>query len=269
MFARVVIIGVGLIGGSLALALDRRQAAHRIVGLSRHSSDLARALQLGVIDEDCPDPRSALAGADLIVVATPVAQAESVLKRIQPYISLKAIVTDVGSTKGDVIAAARRALGGKFPQFVPGHPIAGKEQSGVDAAEAELFQGRRCVLTPTPDTAGHCVDAVRDLWVACGAMVSEMSPEQHDAVFASVSHLPHLLSFALMTTIAGQPDAALKFAHAGGGFRDFTRIAAGSPEMWRDICLANASAIFEQLDAYEAELHALRQIISAQDAPCA
>lgn len=266
MFNKVAIFGVGLIGGSFALALDRFNGARSIVGVGRSRASLQRALQLGVIDEIATDAAAAVRGADLVMVTAPVAQTEPILRAIQPHLGLRAIVTDAGSTKTDVVAAAQRALGGKFPQFVPAHPIAGKEQSGVEAAEAALYDGKRCILTPVSETAGHCVDAVREMWERCGALVSEMAPEQHDRVFAAVSHLPHLLSFALVAAIAKEDDAALKFAHAGGGFRDFTRIAASSPEMWRDICFANKEAILRELDAYEHELTLLRRLIAGDDA---
>jgi prephenate dehydrogenase len=265
VFEKLVIVGVGLIGGSLALALDRNSLARHIVGVGRTQQSLARALQLGVIDEAATDMASAVRDADLVFLAVPVAQTEATLRQIAPHLGLRSIVTDAGSTKSDVVAAARAALGGKFPQFVPAHPIAGKEHSGVDAAEAGLFDGKRCVLTPTSDTAGHAVDVVRDMWTAAGALVSEMAPDQHDRVFAAVSHLPHLLSFALVTAIAREDDAALKFAHAGGGFRDFTRIAASSPEMWRDVLLANKPAVLRELVAYEQELALLRRMIEQED----
>jgi prephenate dehydrogenase len=265
VFEKLVIVGVGLIGGSLALALDRNSLARHIVGVGRTQQSLARALQLGVIDEAATDMASAVRDADLVFLAVPVAQTEATLRQIAPHLGLRSIVTDAGSTKSDVVAAARAALGGKFPQFVPAHPIAGKEHSGVDAAEAGLFDGKRCVLTPTSDTAGHAVDVVRDMWTAAGALVSEMAPDQHDRVFAAVSHLPHLLSFALVTAIAREDDAALKFAHAGGGFRDFTRIAASSPEMWRDVLLANKPAVLRELVAYEQELALLRRMLEQED----
>jgi prephenate dehydrogenase len=265
VFEKLVIVGVGLIGGSLALALDRNSLARHIVGVGRTQQSLARALQLGVIDEAATDMASAVRDADLVFLAVPVAQTEATLRQIAPHLGLRSIVTDAGSTKSDVVASARAALGGKFPQFVPAHPIAGKEHSGVDAAEAGLFDGKRCVLTPTSDTAGHAVDVVRDMWTAAGALVSEMAPDQHDRVFAAVSHLPHLLSFALVTAIAREDDAALKFAHAGGGFRDFTRIAASSPEMWRDVLLANKPAVLRELVAYEQELALLRRMLEQED----
>ncbi|WP_028311005.1 prephenate dehydrogenase [Derxia gummosa] len=270
MFERVAVFGVGLIGGSFALALDRINGARRIVGVGRNSpssrANLERALQLGVIDEIARDEEEALRGTDLVMLAAPVQQTEALLAAIQPHLTLHAIVTDAGSTKQNVVEAAQRALGGKFPQFVPGHPIAGKENSGVEAAEATLYDGKRCILTPLSDTAGHAFERVRDMWTACGAVVSSMDPAQHDRVFASVSHLPHLLAFALVAAIAREDDAAVKFAHAGGGFRDFTRIAASSPEMWRDICLANKPALLRELTAFEQEVALLRRLINDGDA---
>ena len=266
MFNKVAIFGVGLIGGSFALALDAAGGAKKIVGLGRSQTALQRALQLGVIDEIAANEAEAVRDADLVLLAAPVAQTETILRAIAPHLGLRTVVTDAGSTKENVVTAARAALGGKFPQFVPGHPIAGKEQSGVDAAEATLYQQRRCVLTPVSETAGHAVEAVSEAWKLCGALVSEMTPEQHDQVFAAVSHLPHLLSFALVAAIAKENDAAVKFAHAGGGFRDFTRIAASSPEMWRDICLANRSALLHELNAYEQELASLRGLLESQNA---
>ncbi|WP_085315598.1 prephenate dehydrogenase [Derxia lacustris] len=269
MFERVAVFGVGLIGGSFALALDRINGARRIVGVGRNSpssrANLERALQLGVIDEIARDEEDALRGTDLVMLAAPVQQTEALLDAIQPHLTLRTVVTDAGSTKQNVVEAARRALGGKFPQFVPGHPIAGKESSGVEAAEATLYDGKRCILTPLADTAGHAFERVRDLWTVCGAIVSQMDPLQHDRVFASVSHLPHLLAFALVAAIAREDDAAVKFAHAGGGFRDFTRIAASSPEMWRDICIANKPALLRELVAFEQELALLRRLIDNGD----
>jgi prephenate dehydrogenase len=265
MFNQVTIIGVGLIGGSFALALDAVQAVKKVVGVGRSREAMQRALQLGVIDEIAANEAEAVRHADLVLLAAPVAQTETILRAIAPHLGLRTIVTDAGSTKGDVVAAARRALGGKFPQFVPAHPIAGKEQSGVDAAEAGLYHQRRCIVTPVSETAGHALETVVEAWKLCGALVSEMTPEQHDQVFAAVSHLPHLLSFALVAAIAKEPDAAQKFAHAGGGFRDFTRIAASSPEMWRDICFANRAALLQELDAYEAELKLLRDYLNRNE----
>ncbi|MDR5780053.1 prephenate dehydrogenase/arogenate dehydrogenase family protein [Caballeronia sp. LZ065] len=270
-FNKLVILGVGLIGGSLARALrERAGLAGRIVGVGRSAQSVARALELGVIDEavaldDTPALTRALEGADLVLLAAPVAQTGPLLARVAPLLDPHAIVTDAGSTKSDVVAAARQALGARIAQFVPGHPIAGRESSGVDAALPELYVGRNVVLTPLAENAPADVERIASMWRATGACVREMSEAQHDRVFASVSHLPHVLSFALVDQILATPDAELKFSFAAGGFRDFTRIAASSPEMWRDICLANRAALLAELDDYTAVLARFRAAIEASD----
>ncbi|MCX4160802.1 MULTISPECIES: prephenate dehydrogenase/arogenate dehydrogenase family protein [Paraburkholderia] len=272
-FNKLVIFGVGLIGGSLARALRERDGvsgARTVVGVGRSAASTARALELGVIDAAATfdDPvalRAALAGADIVLLAAPVAQTRPLLERIAPFLDAATIVTDAGSTKSDVVAAARAALGSRVAQFVPGHPIAGRESSGVDAALADLYVDRNVVLCALPENAPRDVERVAAMWRASGAAVHEMSPEQHDRVLASVSHLPHVLSFALVEQILGSPDAALKFSFAAGGFRDFTRIAASSPEMWRDICVANRAALLDELDDYTAVLARLRAAIEAGD----
>jgi prephenate dehydrogenase len=272
-FDKLVIFGVGLIGGSLARALRERAGAAgsgRIVGVGRSRASAERARELGVVDDvaalDRDDElRAALDRADLVLIAAPVAQTGPLLERIAPFLSDATIVTDAGSTKSDVVAAARAALGGRIAQFVPAHPIAGRESSGVEAALPDLYVGRNVVLCPLPENRSPDVARVEALWGATGALVSTMSHEQHDRVFASVSHLPHLLSFALVERILGAPDAALKFSFAAGGFRDFTRIAASNPEMWRDVCLANREALVAELDGYTAVLARLRAAIVAGD----
>ena len=272
-FDKLVIFGVGLIGGSLARALRERgdaQRAGRIVGVGRTRASAERACELGVVDDvagldDDVELAAALAGADLVLIAAPVAQTQPLLERIAPFLDGRTIVTDAGSTKSDVVAAARAALGARAAQFVPGHPIAGRESSGVEAALPDLYVGRNVVLCPLPENASADVARIDALWRATGARVSTMSHEQHDRVFASVSHLPHVLSFALVERILNAPDAALKFSFAAGGFRDFTRIAASSPEMWRDVCLANRDALVEELDGYTAVLAHLRAAIVAGD----
>lgn len=272
-FDKLVIFGVGLIGGSLARALRERAGAAnagRIVGVGRSLASAQRACELRVIDDvaaldDDAQLSAALAGADLVLLAAPVAQSGPLLERIAPFLSDETIVTDAGSTKSDVVAAARAALGARVGQFVPGHPIAGRESSGVEAALPELYVGRNVILCPLPENRPTDVARIESLWRATGAQVTTMSHEQHDRVLASVSHLPHLLSFALVERILCAPDAALKFSFAAGGFRDFTRIAASSPEMWRDVCLANRDALVDELDGYAAVLAQLRAAIVAGD----
>jgi prephenate dehydrogenase len=272
-FNKLVIFGVGLIGGSLARALRERGEAHgarMVIGVGRSPASTARALELGVIDAtaalgDDAQLQAALAGADIVLLAAPVAQTQPLLERIAPFLDVSTIVTDAGSTKSDGVAAARAALGERIGQFVPAHPIAGRESSGVDAALPDLYVGRNVVLCPLPENASEAVERVAAMWRATGAIVRDMTPEQHDRVFASVSHLPHVLSFALVEQILNSPDAALKFSFAAGGFRDFTRIAASSPEMWRDICVANRVALLEELDAYTTVLARLRTAIENAD----
>lgn len=272
-FNKLVIFGVGLIGGSLARALRERgdvAGARTVIGVGRTPASTARALELGVIDAsaalaDDAALQAALSGADFVLLAAPVAQTQPLLERIAPFLDADTIVTDAGSTKSDVVAAARAALGERIGQFVPGHPIAGRESSGVDAALPDLYVGRNVVLCALPENAPAAVERVAALWRATGALVHEMSAGQHDRVFASVSHLPHLLSFALVEQILNSPDAALKFSFAAGGFRDFTRIAASSPEMWRDICVANRAALLDELDAYTEVLARLRAAVEAAD----
>jgi prephenate dehydrogenase len=264
MLDKLVIIGVGLIGGSVALAARRAGLARRIVGVGRPSENMDAALKLGVIDAIEP-VESAVADASFVLLAMPVGQMPEVLAAIAPYLADKAVVTDAGSTKGDVVAAARDNLGNKLPQFVPGHPIAGAEKSGVLAAKTELFDGRNVVLTPLPENLAASVDKVTDFWRGCGAFVIDMPVDMHDRIFAAVSHLPHVLAFALVEEIARRPNADQLFAFAAGGFRDFSRIAGSSPEMWRDICIANRPAMLEELDAYITRLTQIRSLIDAQD----
>jgi prephenate dehydrogenase len=271
-FNKLVIFGVGLIGGSLARALrERAGATGEIIGVGRSMKSVARALELGVIDsavliDDDNALKHALHNAEFVLIAAPVAQTEPLLRRIVPFLDAHTIVTDAGSTKTDAVAAARVAFGARASQFVPGHPIAGRESSGVDAALPDLYVDKNVVLCPLPGNAPESVERVAEMWRATGASVHEMSAEQHDGVFASVSHLPHVLSFALVEQILEAPDAALKFSFAAGGFRDFTRIAASSPEMWRDVCIANRTALLTEIDAYTTVLARFRQAIEASDA---
>jgi prephenate dehydrogenase len=270
-FNKLVILGVGLIGGSLARALrERAGLAGRVVGVGRSAQSVARAVELGVVDEAVAlDDDTAIArtmhGADIVLLAAPVAQTGPLLARIAPFLDAQTLVTDAGSTKSDVVAAARSALGERVAQFVPGHPIAGRESSGVDAALPDLYVDRNVVLCPLAENAADAVERIAAMWRATGASVHRMNEAQHDRVFASVSHLPHVLSFALVEQILEAPDAELKFSFAAGGFRDFTRIAASSPEMWRDVCLANRAALLAELDAYTDVLARFRAAIDASD----
>jgi prephenate dehydrogenase len=265
VFDKVVIVGVGLIGGSFARALRRAGMAGTIVGLGRSPAAMARALELGIIDAVATSPADAMRGASLVLVAAPVAQTGPVLASLLPYLEPHTILTDAGSTKGDVVAAARAVLGERVGQFVPGHPIAGRETNGPDAAIVDLYQGKKTVLTPLPENSAADVERVAAAWRACGAIIHHLSPEEHDRVFASVSHLPHLLAYALVDDIAAKPHAGLLFQYAASGFRDFTRIAGSSPEMWRDISLANQAALLGELDAYLAQLTSIRQMLAAGD----
>ncbi|HCN87893.1 MAG TPA: prephenate dehydrogenase/arogenate dehydrogenase family protein [Oxalobacteraceae bacterium] len=267
MFKKIAIFGVGLIGGSFALALKNADAVERVLGLGRSAASLARARELGIIDEIATSVAEAVRDTDLILVAAPVAQTEAILAAIAPYLQPGTVVTDAGSTKSDVVAAARKALGVKVAQFVPGHPIAGRELNGPDAAIADLYVGKKVVLAPLTENTPQDVARVADAWRQCGAIIHQLTPEKHDCVFAAVSHLPHLLAYALVDDIANKPHADLLFQYAASGFRDFTRIAGSSPEMWRDISLANQTALLHELDSYLVQLTQVRALLAAGDGP--
>ena len=265
-FKKVIVFGVGLIGGSFALALRNANAVSEIVGFGRSKRTLEQALGFGLIDRIGDEVAREVCDADLILLATPVAQMADILANIAPFLGANTLITDGGSTKGDVVAAARSQLGNKIAQFVPAHPIAGAEQSGPSAALADLYQGKKVVLTPMPENSAAAVARVKAAWQACGALVSELTPEQHDEVFAAVSHLPHLLSFTLVHDLAQRDNRDLLLSFAASGFRDFTRIAASSPEMWRDISLANRDALLREIEQYAAELYKLHQALEQRDA---
>ncbi|MBI5005647.1 MAG: prephenate dehydrogenase/arogenate dehydrogenase family protein [Nitrosomonadales bacterium] len=264
-FRKVVIFGVGLIGGSFALALRKAGAVSEVVGFGRSQATLDEARQLGILDRIGSDVAREVNDTDIVLIATPVAQMADIFKRIGPHLGPHTLVTDGGSTKGDVVAAARANLGGRLAQFVPAHPIAGAEKSGAAAALPDLYQGKRVVLTPLPENSEESVARVRMAWELCGANVSELTAQQHDEVFAAVSHLPHLLSFALVHDLAQRDNRDQLLSFAASGFRDFTRIAASSPEMWRDICLANRDAMLRELLQYANELHDLYQALERKD----
>lgn len=262
---QVAFVGLGLIGSSLARVLREQKADIRITASSRSARTLATALQLGLIDEGFADPADAVRGADLVILAMPVNATEAVMRAIKPALSAQAVVTDVGSTKGSVVAAARTVWGVEPANFVPGHPIAGSEQSGVLAGRADLFVGHKVILTPTAVTAPAAVQLVEALWRGAGAEVLVMSVEEHDAVLAKTSHLPHLLAFSLVDSLARESQNLDIFRYAAGGFRDFTRIAGSDPLMWHDIFLANRDAVLAALDSFEAGVGQLRQAIADGD----
>jgi prephenate dehydrogenase len=264
-FGKVVIFGVGLIGGSFALALRKANAVGEIVGFGRSSASLELAKQLGILDRIGTD-LAELGNADLVLLATPVGQMAELMSRIAPHLGADTLVTDGGSTKSDVVAAACANLGNKISQFIPAHPIAGAEKTGPEAALADLYQGKKVVLTPMRENSAESVARVRKAWELCGAVVSELTPQQHDEVFAAVSHLPHLLSFALVHDLAQRENRDLLLSFAASGFRDFTRIAASSPEMWRDISLANRDALMREVKQYADELYVVYQALEQNDA---
>ena len=260
---RVAIIGVGLIGGSFALALKAAGACRQVVGVGRDPANIRAALELGVIDLHAANPAEAARGADLVLVATPVAQFPAVFAALAPALEPDALLTDGGSTKRDVVAAARAALGAKLAQFVPAHPVAGAEKSGATAARADLLRNRSVVLTPLAENRPETIEQVAACWQACGARISRMDPDEHDAVLAAVSHLPHVLAYALVDEIAGRANAAQLFGHAAGGFRDFTRIASSHPEMWRDICVANRDKLLDELARFSVKLKNVTRLLDS------
>jgi len=257
----LAVIGVGLIGGSFAMAMRRAGLVASVAGYDRDPAAMQKAAELGVIDRVCDSVSEAVRGSELVMVAVPVRAIARVLHDVSLSLDPEAVVTDAGSTKGEVVNTAREELRERFPRFVPGHPIAGRETSGVEAASVELFRGARVVLTPAEETSPNAVSLVRSAWEGVGARVSTAVAEEHDRIFAAVSHLPHLLSFALVNEIASRENAAELLDFAAGGFRDFTRIAASSPEMWRDVALQNRDALLAELDRYGARLAVFRELI--------
>ncbi len=262
---RLCVIGVGLIGGSLARALRAAGACREIIGCGRDPQQLQKALVLGVIDRAETDFVRAVQGAEVVIVAVPVGAMAQVFQALVPHLSPTTIVTDVGSTKSDVVRAAQTAFGTLPPTFVPGHPIAGTERSGVEASFAELFHKRKVILTPAPDTHAWAVARVTWMWQQAGAQVTAMDPQHHDEILAASSHLPHLLAYTLVHTLAGMHQRDEIFKYAAGGFRDFTRIASSDPQMWHDICLANRDALLTMLGRYSGELQQLADALQRGD----
>ena len=265
-FEKVAVIGVGLIGGSFGMALKAAKRCERVVGAGRSAANMKAALGRGAIDEVETDAAAAARDADLVLVAAPVAQFEKIFLAIQPNLKPDCLVMDAGSTKRDVVAAARKGLGRCIARFVPAHPIAGAEKSGAEAASAELFRDKRVVLTPLVENAEAALEKAAAAWGACGARISRMTPEEHDGVFAAVSHLPHLLAYALVSDIAARANAAQLFGYAAGGFRDFTRIASSHPEMWRDICVANGDQLLKELEKFSSEIQKIKILLQNRDA---
>lgn len=260
---KVGIVGLGLIGASLALALRRTRPQWQIVGSDRDETTVAAAERAHVIDAAATFDQ--LGACDVIVLAIPVRQVEAVFHRLAPCLQTQTVITDAGSTKSNVIAAARTTLGGHIARFVPGHPIAGREKSGLAARDASLFENKNVVLTPLLENVADDIETVKALWRAAGAHVITMNCDEHDAVFAAVSHLPHVMAFALVEELAARPNARQLFSHAASGFRDFTRIASSSPDMWRDIALDNRAALVAEMDRMMARLQTLRVAIANGD----
>ena len=266
MFEQLGLIGCGLMGGSFALALKKAGLVKRVVGYSKSPTTTERARQMGVIDVEAPSALLAVSGADIVLVAVPVSASEATFKSIKHMVTPKMLIMDVGSTKGDVVEAAQRGLREQIGSFVPAHPIAGKELAGVEHADADLYRGKQVILTPVARTLTVQLKQAQDIWSAIGCKVVQMSPESHDAAFAAVSHLPHLLSFALMNAIHDHPNGREFLSLAGPGFRDFTRIAASDPKIWRDILMANRDELLAQSQLFQAQLQAFEALMSSGDA---
>lgn len=266
MFEQLGLIGCGLMGGSFALAMKRAGLVKRVVGYSKSPSTTERARQMGVIDVEAPSALFAVSGADIVLIAVPVAATEATFKAIKHLVTPSMLVMDVGSTKREVIDAARRALREQIGSFVPAHPIAGKEVAGVENADVDLFVGKQVILTPIERTSPELLQKAIAVWTGLGCRVGKMSPEDHDSAFAAVSHLPHLISFALMNAITGQPAGSDYLSLAGPGFRDFTRIAASDPQVWRDIMISNRQELLEQSKIFQRNLQALELMISSGNA---
>ena len=265
MIKKLVIFGVGLIGGSLALALKRANFCEQIIGCSRQQAGLEKAVELGVIDSYTLNPVEAVKGADMILLAVPMGAMASVLSSIKGHTEANVVITDAGSAKASVVAAAESVYGVIPDNFVPGHPIAGAEKSGVEAALVDLYDDHKVIVTPLPHTSREAEQRVIAMWQAAGAEVESMDVEKHDRVLAATSHLPHALAFSLVDTLSHSEVSEDIFHYAAGGFRDFTRIASSDPVMWRDICLENRQAILESIEAFQKNLSYLHEMVSESD----
>jgi len=265
MFEQLGLIGCGLMGGSFALALKRAGLVKRVVGYSKSPSTTERARQMGVIDVEAPSALLAVSGADIVLIAVPVSATEATFKAIRHLLTPNTLVMDVGSTKRDVVDAAQRVLRDQVGCFVPAHPITGKEVSGVEHADTNLYKGKQVILTPIESTLTAQLSKATSLWTALGCHVLQMSPQAHDAAYAAVSHLPHLLAFALMNSISGQSHGADYLSLAGPGFRDFSRIAASDPKVWRDIFVSNRQELLAQSKIFQQALHSLENLMASND----
>lgn len=266
MFEQLGLIGCGLMGGSFALAMKRAGLVKRVVGYSKSPSTTERARVMGVIDVEAPSALLAVSGADIVLIAVPVAATEATFKAVKHLVTPNMLLMDVGSTKREVIDSARRALREQIGSFVPAHPIAGKEVAGVENADVDLFVGKQVILTPIDRTSPELLQKAIAVWTGLGCRVGKMSPEDHDSAFAAVSHLPHLIAFALMNAISGQPAGKDYLSLAGPGFRDFSRIAASDPQVWRDIMISNRQELLEQSKIFQRNLQALELMISSGNA---
>ena len=265
MFNQLGVIGCGLMGGSFALALKRGGLVRRVIGYSKSPSTTEQARRLGIIDTAAESALLAVSGSDLVLIAVPVSATEATFKAIRHLIEPGVLIMDVGSTKRDVVDAARRVLKDRIGLFVPAHPIAGKEVSGIAHADASLYAGRQVILTPLPKTQPELIQRATDVWAAIGAQVLRMTPENHDAAFAAVSHLPHVLAFAFFNAVARQPAGRDYLTLGGPGFRDFTRIAASNPAVWRDILMANREEVLKQTQRFRHALDAMEHVISTEN----
>lgn len=266
MIDRLAIIGVGLIGSSLSLALKQAHAVKCVTGYGRQRQNLQKGVELGVLDEFEDTLEACVRDADVIVVAVPLGAMQPVFAALKSAVKPTAIITDVGSAKASVVATARAELGETFTRFVPGHPIAGNEKSGVEAGFASLYQDRRVILTPLENTDPHAIAVIDEMWKACGAIIEYLEIEHHDKVLAATSHLPHMLAFALVHYLSNRNDNEEIFRYAAGGFRDFTRIASSDPVMWRDVCISNGAAVTELIEQYQQELDRVSTAINEGNA---
>ena len=266
MINKLVIIGVGLIGGSLSLALKQAGAVNHVVGCGRNRENLQKGIDIGVIDSLGTSISEAVKTADIVVAAVPMGAMQDVFEQINAGLNNDTIVTDVGSSKRSVVEVARKTLGNRFNQFVPGHPIAGTERSGVEAGFSTLYQNRRVILTPTEETNPGFVEQIDAMWRQCGAIIEYLDVDHHDKVLAATSHLPHMLAYAMVNYLSNLNDHDEIFRYAAGGFRDFTRIASSDPVMWRDVCLSNGSALLKLIDGYKEELDMISAAIQNNDA---